>query len=297
MSRPQHLCIALLAGALIVVRAAAAQEPIAPLAVYDELIAVLMSDAETLAWPRLRTDTERQEFVDRFWEARDPTPGTEVNEVRRVFERRAERAARLFAEADLPGYRTDRGRVMIVLGLPDSQEMRAFSPEGEPELVWSYRRPPLDDAVGFDRHGDGFRLSSEVALDNAVFLASLESELRMQLARAAGGREDAIAEPPEELEEDDEPEAEDSDLTDDDLAPSTEDGTVVEEVIAEPDPVVVSPEIQVWMQLVFGGISRDELQLRHRVDFFPASDATYTVLSFKMGKEAVSLKRHTHIHT
>ncbi len=76
MSRPQHLCIALLAGALIVVRAAAAQEPIAPLAVYDELIAVLMSDAETLAWPRLRTDTERPLFVDRFWVARDPTPGT-----------------------------------------------------------------------------------------------------------------------------------------------------------------------------------------------------------------------------
>jgi len=290
MSRPKYLWIALLAAPLIAAHAAPVQRPIAPLAAYDELIRTLMSEAESLAWTRLRTAAERQEFVDRFWQARDPTPGTEANEVRQIFERRAARTARLFEEADVPGYRTDRGRVMIVFGLPDSQEMRALPIEGEPELVWSYLRAPLNGGVRFERLDDGYALTSEVDLDGQMFLASIESELRMELARAVGGREDAIAkaaldediEPDGESGEGDETLEDAGDTADDELAAATEaedDG---------PAPVEVSPEVQMWMQLVFGGISRDELELRHRLDYFPAPDATYTVLSFKIGKEAMA---------
>ncbi len=302
MSRPQFLCITrriclvLLFTHPIGVQGAAAQEPVA-LGEYDELIEPLMSESEALAWERLRTDAERQTFVDRFWEARDPTPGTEANEVRRVFELRAERASRLFAEGDVPGHRTDRGRVMIVFGLPDSQEMRALPAEGDPELVWSYYREPLNDDVRFERCDVGYELSSELDLDNRMFLASVESELRMQLARAAGGREDAIANPEEDPEEDpeDEPEedlepgGEAGDQTDVELADQPGAGTIdADDADEGPAPVRVSPEVQVWMQLVFGGIGRDELELRHRFHYFPASDATYAVLSFKIGKEAMT---------
>jgi len=329
MSRPKYLWIALLAAPLIAAHAAPVQRPIAPLAAYDELIRTLMSEAESLAWTRLRTAAERQEFVDRFWQARDPTPGTEANEVRQIFERRAARTARLFEEADVPGYRTDRGRVMIVFGLPDSQEMRALPIEGEPELVWSYLRAPLNGGVRFERLDDGYALTSEVDLDGQMFLASIESELRMELARAVGGREDAIAkaaldediEPDGESGEGDETLEDAGDTADDELAAATEaekaaldediepDGesgegdetledagdTADDELAAAteaeddgPAPVEVSPEVQMWMQLVFGGISRDELELRHRLDYFPAPDATYTVLSFKIGKEAMA---------
>ena len=305
MSRPLYLWIALLAAPLIAAHAAAVQQPLAPLATYDELVGALMSESESLAWSLLRTDAERQEFVDLFWQARDPTPGTEANEVWQVFERRAARAARLFEEGDVPGYSTDRGRVMIVFGLPDSQEMRALPAEGDPELVWSYLRPPLNDGVRFERREDRYVLSAEVDLSNRMFLASLESELRMELARAVGGREDAIAEVDPDEEDDEVDEAEDEgdetqddegSTADDPFAAASEDdpaGDVDgEDVAAEeeddgPAPVAVSPEVQIWMQLVFGGVSRDDLGLRHRFDYFPASDATYTVLSFKVAKEAM----------
>ncbi len=330
MSRPQHLRIALYLWIVVVSAASLAQvataheaaaqeaaaqqdgtqqvaapEPIAPLATYDELIGVLMSESESLAWARLRTEAERQLFVDTFWQVRDPTPGTEVNEVRRVFERRAERASRLFAEGDVPGYQTDRGRVMMVLGLPDTQEMRALLAEGDPELVWSYRREPLNDDALFERFEGGYRLFPEIEidLDNQTFLASLESELRMQLARAVGGRDDAIAKPKEEPEEEseetpeEEPEADDENAselvgeTDDEpeegTDPDVEDDTEAEGADEGPTPVRVAPEVQVWMQLVFGGTGRDDLELRQRFDYFPATDATYTVLSFKVGKEAL----------
>ncbi len=306
MSRPQYLWIALLAVLLIVTHAAA-QERIAPLATYDDLIGVLMSESELLAWAGLRTDAERQEFADVFWEERDPTPGTEANEVRRIFERRAERAARLFAEGAVPGYSTDRGRVMIVFGLPDSQEMRALPTEGEPQLMWLYDREPLNDGillkdgvVGFERVDDGYLLSSVVDLDNRMFLASLESELRMQLARSVGGYDEAIADPDAESDEDDDLPDDAGDETDDELSAAIDgaaegEGATEGDGAAEsddeddgPPPVRVSPEVQVWMQLVFSGISRDELKLRHRFHYFPASDATYTVLSFKIGKESMA---------
>ena len=62
---------------------------------------------------------ERRVVWDAFWARRDPVPASPVNEYREEFFERVRVAAEQFAEPNRAGWRTDRGRVYIVLGPPD----------------------------------------------------------------------------------------------------------------------------------------------------------------------------------
>ncbi len=64
---------------------------------------------------------ERPAFVEEFWRRRDPNPSTEENELREVYEARVEEAGRLFRSESRPGWLTDRGRILILFGLPDER--------------------------------------------------------------------------------------------------------------------------------------------------------------------------------
>ena len=51
-----------------------------------------------------------------FWRQRDPTPGTPDNELQQSFYQRLAEANRRFREggaAEIPGWRTDRGKILI----------------------------------------------------------------------------------------------------------------------------------------------------------------------------------------
>ena len=71
----------------------------------------------------LGTVEERDGFIEAFWRRRDPVPGTPVNEFREEHYRRFEYAnSELRGEAFSPGWKTDRGRMHIILGSPRSIE-------------------------------------------------------------------------------------------------------------------------------------------------------------------------------
>ncbi|UCF67539.1 MAG: GWxTD domain-containing protein [Acidobacteriota bacterium] len=82
----------------------------------------LMSRKEARLFKRLETDPERLEFIRRFWERRDPDPRTPENEARLAFWFRVSQANRQFADTPAPGWRTDRGKIFILLGPPDDIE-------------------------------------------------------------------------------------------------------------------------------------------------------------------------------
>src|SRR5579871_2706479 len=48
----------------------------------DEDVAYIITDQERAAWKRLKTDEEREQFIEQFWLRRDPTPDTIDNEYR-----------------------------------------------------------------------------------------------------------------------------------------------------------------------------------------------------------------------
>ena len=75
----------------------------------------------------MRTDEERDAFVEQFWARRDPTPGTPVNEFKVEHYRRIAYANQQFTTSGVPGWKTDRGRILIMWGRPDEKESH---PEG-----------------------------------------------------------------------------------------------------------------------------------------------------------------------
>lgn len=78
----------------------------------------LMTAEEEAAWAKLATDAEAEQLIRLFWARRDPTPDTDLNELRRDFEQRVAYADQQFAEGETRGAMTDRGRVLILLGPP-----------------------------------------------------------------------------------------------------------------------------------------------------------------------------------
>jgi GWxTD domain-containing protein len=97
-----------------------------------EDVAWIISDDERKAFMQLSNDEERDQFIEAFWQRRDPTPDTEENEFKEEHYRRIAYANEHFA-AGIPGWKTDRGHMYIVFGKPDEIESH---PSGG-----SYERP------------------------------------------------------------------------------------------------------------------------------------------------------------
>ena len=87
----------------------------------DEDVAYIISDEERAAFKQLSNDEERDNFIEAFWQRRDPTPDTEENEFKEEHYQRIAYANEHFA-AGVPGWRTDRGRIYIVFGKADEVE-------------------------------------------------------------------------------------------------------------------------------------------------------------------------------
>jgi len=87
----------------------------------DEDVTYIITDEERAAFKQLSNDEERDNFIEAFWQRRDPTPDTEENEFKEEHYQRIAYANEHFA-AGVPGWRTDRGRIYIVFGKPDEIE-------------------------------------------------------------------------------------------------------------------------------------------------------------------------------
>lgn len=125
-------------------------------------VAYIITNEEKKAFKALATDEERENFIENFWRRRDPNPDTEENEFREEYYERIAYANEHFASG-IPGWKTDRGRVYIAWGKPDSIESH---PSGG-----SYNRPSYEGGgstttypfeIWFYRHldnvGDGLEI-------------------------------------------------------------------------------------------------------------------------------------------
>ncbi|MGD0600113.1 MAG: GWxTD domain-containing protein [Terriglobales bacterium] len=84
----------------------------------DEDVRWIITDQERSAFMQLSNDEERDQFIEAFWQRRDPTPDTEENEFKEEHYRRIAYANEHYA-AGIPGWKTDRGRMYIVFGPAD----------------------------------------------------------------------------------------------------------------------------------------------------------------------------------
>jgi GWxTD domain-containing protein len=87
----------------------------------NEDVIWIITDQERAAFKQLSNDEERDNFIEAFWQRRDPTPDTEENEYKEEHYRRIAYANEHFA-AGIPGWKSDRGRIYIMYGAADEVE-------------------------------------------------------------------------------------------------------------------------------------------------------------------------------
>jgi GWxTD domain-containing protein len=87
----------------------------------DEDVRWIITDEERKIFDSLKTDDEREQFIEGFWYRRDPDPDTDVNEYREEYYQRIAYANEHFTSG-IPGWKTDRGRIYIMFGKADQIE-------------------------------------------------------------------------------------------------------------------------------------------------------------------------------
>lgn len=95
----------------------------------DEDARYIIADPERSEFAKLTNDQQRDEFVERFWEKRNPEPGSSPNVYKEQHYERIRFANLHFSALDTSGWKTDRGRTYIVFGPPDHID-RHFSAAG-----------------------------------------------------------------------------------------------------------------------------------------------------------------------
>ncbi len=79
----------------------------------------IITSEEEKAFKSLTNDEERDQFIEQFWQRRNPNPDSPDNEFRDEHYSRIAYANEHFA-AGKPGWMTDRGHIYIAFGKPDS---------------------------------------------------------------------------------------------------------------------------------------------------------------------------------
>jgi GWxTD domain-containing protein len=113
----------------------------------------LASMSELSVYRGLTLEGKRR-FLREFWRQRDPTPGTPDNELQAGFYQRMAEANRRFREggaAEIPGWRTDRGKILILRGEPDEIMRRPSNGPSNPWEAWRYTRPRPLKYVFYDQ--------------------------------------------------------------------------------------------------------------------------------------------------
>jgi GWxTD domain-containing protein len=118
----------------------------------DEDVAYIITPEERIRFLRLLTNEERDRFIEQFWQRRNPDPNSPENVFKREHYRRLVYADEYYS-GDLPGWKTDRGKIYILFGSPDRidtdtvsrarchpQSASAEATDIYPSETWHYRQ-------------------------------------------------------------------------------------------------------------------------------------------------------------
>jgi GWxTD domain-containing protein len=147
----------------------------------DEDVRWIITDEERKTFNALKTDDEREQFIEQFWLRRDPDPDTDVNEYREEYYQRIAYANEKYTSG-IPGWKTDRGRIYIVFGKPDQIESH---PSGG-----SYDRPTWE--------GGGTTSTYPFEIWWYRYLEGVGSDIEIEFVDPTGSGEYRIARSPYE---------------------------------------------------------------------------------------------------
>ena len=131
---------------------------------------LLLTKSEREAFAGLVADEQRDKYMERFWEIRNPKPGGPANEFKEEYYSRVAFANAFYGrDAGSEGWRTDRGRTYILFGKPQTSMNFLANQELYPTEMWFYSNPGLSElppffyVVFFERDGvSGYRLYNPI---------------------------------------------------------------------------------------------------------------------------------------
>ena len=100
----------------------------------NEDVLYIISPEERSSFLHLSTNEEREQFIEAFWQRRNPDPDSADNTFKEEHYRRIAYTNEHFSSG-IPGWKTDRGRIYIMWGPPD--EIQTHPTGG------TYERPAL----------------------------------------------------------------------------------------------------------------------------------------------------------
>jgi len=105
----------------------------------EEEVVYIITPKEKDVFLQLETDREREIFIDAFWKQRDPDPLTPENEFKvEHYKRLAYANQYLGKEGPGAGWRSDMGRLHIILGPPQQIDRFENLTEIYPVVIWFY---------------------------------------------------------------------------------------------------------------------------------------------------------------
>ncbi len=141
---------------------------------YKGPVRYLTTRQEVKAYKSLDNELDRDNFINWFWERRDVIPATSETEFRDRFERRVFESERRFSHTAKPGWKTDMGKIYILVGPPDDVMTDAVGKGHRGVITWTYRNPPYPElrantVIAFAKDPSGeFVLSTSPTLDSDV---------------------------------------------------------------------------------------------------------------------------------
>lgn len=138
----------------------------------------IITAEERKSFLSLTADVQRDSFIDSFWRIRNPDPSSSVNAYKEEHYRRLAYANENFGDLRYEnGWRTDRGRMYIILGAPRQRAKYNDIGNVRPMEIWFYQSdtqalPPYFYLLFYKRSaGEDYRLYSPT-FDGPVKLCS-----------------------------------------------------------------------------------------------------------------------------
>jgi len=128
----------------------------------EQEVIYIITPKEKEVFLMLEGDRERELFIEAFWKHRDPDSITLENEFKEEHYRRIAYANKWLGRGTpTPGWKTEMGRIYIILGEAKSIEKYENEAEVYPTVVWFYQGmskyglPDAFNVVFFKKYGSG----------------------------------------------------------------------------------------------------------------------------------------------
>jgi GWxTD domain-containing protein len=148
----------------------------------EEEVPYIINSSERRQFLMLTTDTQRDTFIETFWKIRNPEPNSDSNSYRDEHYRRLAYANERFGVLGAKnGWRTDQGRMYIILGAPKQVVTYPAARNVRPLEIWFYQSstlalPPYFNLIFYKRSiGEPYSLYSPNSDGPARLVSSLEA--------------------------------------------------------------------------------------------------------------------------